>query len=252
MQLFTPLFTSICLLISVLHLHSQIPSLAADIERTIVREGAGGAPMMGNEVECHTVVMDEAGNVISSSRELNLPIYLILGEMQDPFVQQQYAAISGMRRGAVHRLAIPKSYLAHRPQVQQWPGDRIILEIELLNYGPPAPNGAREAQQVLQTQGPGAAVAWLEQNYRNSGWLFREGDINRLGYILLQQGHLPEALRVLQLNAEINPQSCNAHDSLGDIYLKMGDEGMARSHYQRALNIKPNFKPTQEKLAKLQ
>ena len=41
-----------------------------------------------------------------------------------------------------------------------------------------------------------------------------------LGYMLMQQKKLPEAIAILKTNAEFYPKSSNVYDSLGDAYVK--------------------------------
>ncbi len=230
---------------------AQIGPLSSDIRREVLRQGQGPQPSVGQEVKCHTTLLDERGNVISSSRQLNLPIYMVLDDRQSGFIREQFAAIAGMQRGAVHRFVIPKSYLAGRPNVDQLPGNSFVLEVELLDFGPPVPNGIDETMRRIQQQGVQSALSWFFSNNYNSAYTFREGDVNKLGYYLMQNNYLTEAVKVLEFNAQLHPNSCNAHDSLGDAYLKMGMADKARQEYQRALQIKPDFKPTQEKLANL-
>lgn len=50
-----------------------------------------------------------------------------------------------------------------------------------------------------------------------------EGPMNALGYELLGQGRLDDAIAVFELNVEAYPQSANVYDSLGDGYRARGD-----------------------------
>ena len=65
--------------------------------------------------------------------------------------------------------------------------------------------------------------------------LFPEAETNLLGYQLLRDGSLEDALGVFQLNVEGYPQSANAYDSLSDCYLAMGDKGEALKYAEKAL-----------------
>lgn len=251
MRVFAPQLVALLCILCSFTAFAQIGPLSTDISREVLREGYGPMPTLGQEVKCHTRLIDVRGNVVSSSRELNLPIYMVLSDRTTGFVREQFAAISGMRQGSLHRFTIPKSYLAGRPNVDQLPGNYFVLEVELLDFGPPVPNGVQEAMRRIQQLGVPSGVEWFFANYQNTSYAFREGDVNKLGYQLMQQNHTTEALRVLELNARQHPNSCNAHDSLGDAYLKLGRPDQARRSYERALQIKPDFKPTQQKLANL-
>jgi tetratricopeptide (TPR) repeat protein len=55
-----------------------------------------------------------------------------------------------------------------------------------------------------------------------------EDALNLAGYNLLFSGRIPEAIRLLTVNAEAFPASPNAWDSLADAYLAAGDRAKAR------------------------
>ena len=78
-----------------------------------------------------------------------------------------------------------------------------------------------------------------------------ESEINRLGYRLLEEGDTEAAVAVFQLNVETYPSSANVHDSLGDAYLAQGDTASAIQSYTRAVEVDPEFGPSQRNLARL-
>ncbi|HKQ53925.1 MAG TPA: prolyl oligopeptidase family serine peptidase, partial [Pyrinomonadaceae bacterium] len=84
-----------------------------------------------------------------------------------------------------------------------------------------------------------------EQIYREvlkrdpSARVISEPSINALGYELMDDGKIDEALRVLQLNAARFPRSANAYDSLADAYKKRGDQACVAYAYQRLLEVLP-------------
>ncbi|MGB5035787.1 MAG: tetratricopeptide repeat protein [Blastocatellia bacterium] len=67
-----------------------------------------------------------------------------------------------------------------------------------------------------------------------------EGDLNGLGYVLMGQQKMAEAIAILGLVAEAWPQSANAYDSLGEAYARSGDKAKAIENYQRSLDLDPN------------
>ncbi|HWW12908.1 MAG TPA: serine hydrolase [Brevundimonas sp.] len=78
-----------------------------------------------------------------------------------------------------------------------------------------------------------------------------EGALNALGYALMRNGRLPQAIRVFEWNVEANPGSANVHDSLGEAYLAAGRRDDARASYGRALALDPESASARAALAAL-
>jgi len=64
-----------------------------------------------------------------------------------------------------------------------------------------------------------------------------ESVMNRLGYELLEQGKVAEAIPVFARNVELHPDSPNVHDSLGEAYERAGRLDRARASYERAVKL---------------
>jgi dienelactone hydrolase len=67
--------------------------------------------------------------------------------------------------------------------------------------------------------------------------LFPEVETNRLGYTLLQDGKVKDAVIVFQLNVEGYPRSANTYDSLSDGYLAMGNKDEALKYAQKTIEM---------------
>jgi hypothetical protein len=67
--------------------------------------------------------------------------------------------------------------------------------------------------------------------------LFPERETNLLGYALLQDGKVKDALVVFQLNVEGYPRSANAYDSLSDGYLAMDNKEEALKYAQKTIDM---------------
>jgi thiol-disulfide isomerase/thioredoxin len=78
-----------------------------------------------------------------------------------------------------------------------------------------------------------------------------EGELNACGYVLLARKEWQEALNVFRINANLFPKSPNCFDSLGEIYLKMGNKPKAIAAYEQALLLDPTNKKLAEKVEKL-
>ncbi len=68
---------------------------------------------------------------------------------------------------------------------------------------------------------------------------FDEPELNTLGYQLLNKHRFAEAIRVLQLNTEVFPNSANVYDSLGEAYADAGDKPDAIAFYRKSLTLNP-------------
>lgn len=66
-----------------------------------------------------------------------------------------------------------------------------------------------------------------------------ENEMNGVGYELMAEGKLPEALTVFTLNAESFPASYNVYDSRGELYMKMGDKAAAIRDYKKSVELNP-------------
>ncbi len=64
---------------------------------------------------------------------------------------------------------------------------------------------------------------------------------NNLGNALLQKGKVEEAIAHFQKALQINPNYAEAHYNLGNVLLHKGSVDEAIIHYQRALQIKPDY-----------
>jgi CubicO group peptidase (beta-lactamase class C family) len=79
-----------------------------------------------------------------------------------------------------------------------------------------------------------------------------EGRLNTLGYTLMRQNKLPEAIAVFGLNVEFYPNSWNVYDSLGEAYMKNGDKELAITNYRKSLELNPKNTGAVEALKKLE
>ncbi len=78
-----------------------------------------------------------------------------------------------------------------------------------------------------------------------------EDSLNMLGYHLLRQKRMDEAIKVFQLNVQEYPKSWNPYDSLAEAYAAAGQKDLAIQNYEKSLALNPNNKNGAEKLRKL-
>ena len=78
-----------------------------------------------------------------------------------------------------------------------------------------------------------------------------ESSLNSLGYHLLQQKRLDEAITVFKLNVDEYPNASNPYDSLGEAYMNAGQKDLAIQNYEKSLALNPDNKNGAEMLKKL-
>jgi tetratricopeptide (TPR) repeat protein len=102
--------------------------------------------------------------------------------------------------------------------------DDTLIPYEMLIAG--KINEAAEGYRKIKRDSPQHAVV-------------SEQRLNTLGYSLLRQKKMSEAIAVLKLNAEFYPDSFNVYDSLGEAYLASGDKALAIANYKKSVELNP-------------
>ena len=91
--------------------------------------------------------------------------------------------------------------------------------------------------------GPEGGMAGLEKHYRGLSERFcttvrpPEALVNQLGYQLMGQKKLDEAISAFQRNVELYPDSANVYDSLGEGYENAGKLDLAIQYTEKAITI---------------
>jgi dipeptidyl aminopeptidase/acylaminoacyl peptidase len=95
---------------------------------------------------------------------------------------------------------------------------------------------------VFKDEGVSAGIeAYREAKVLFPDWLIvTEGGVNSLGYQFLNSGKIDEAIEVFEFNVARHPQSSNVYDSLGEAYMKAGNQALAFKNYQKSLELNPN------------
>lgn len=125
----------------------------------------------------------------------------------------------------------------------------------------------KTVETVLNEQGPVAALKHFEKlnykwDYYSDEWgifpfesmaspKYKEGEINNLGYSLMQNGKLDDAIAAFELNCRLFHQSFNTWDSLAEAYKNKGENELAIKYYRRSLELNPANENAKEMLEKL-
>jgi predicted alpha/beta superfamily hydrolase len=81
---------------------------------------------------------------------------------------------------------------------------------------------------------------------------FAESEFNVIGYDFLAGGLVDVAIEIFKMNVEMNPQSANVYDSLGEAYMVSGNKALAIENYSKSLELNPDNTNASEMLEKLE
>jgi tetratricopeptide (TPR) repeat protein len=109
-----------------------------------------------------------------------------------------------------------------------------------------------KAAMLARVKGPEAAIAWykaLRQAGPASG--FAPSQLNRMGYLLLREGRVAEAVKIFEANVELFPEDANVYDSLAEAYIRAGNNVAAIANYEKALQLDPKLTNAAKMLAQV-
>jgi hypothetical protein len=110
-------------------------------------------------------------------------------------------------------------------------------------------------EQVIDSAGVDVALQRYRQlrteTMERGRYDFSEGPVNDLARRLAADGKAADAVKLLEMNAEIHPASAAIDVELGDVYRTSGDRERALAHYRAALEKQPNNRQAQQRLQQL-
>lgn len=133
---------------------------------------------------------------------------------------------------------------------QMFVADSVRIELKIL--------AVRRGREILADA---VSKAGIEKGYeiylgekssKGTEVLFHEQDLNTLGYQLLAEKRLAEALTIFNFYTRDYPESSNAYDSLGEAYMIAGKSDLAIENYRKSLQLNPRNSNAQEMIKKLQ
>src|SRR3989440_5024576 len=136
--------------------------------------------------------------------------------------------------------------------------DQMVTGIMSVLYDQPYDMPRRSIADVIVNTILEKDVASAIREYRAlkagptaSEYDFREAELNRVGYQLLQTKKIAEAIEIFKLNVEMYPQSANTYDSLGEAYMTHNDKELSIANYKKSLELDPNNTNAKSRLAAL-
>jgi CubicO group peptidase (beta-lactamase class C family) len=91
----------------------------------------------------------------------------------------------------------------------------------------------------IRRAGADAALARFDALLAQSDKPENGDGLNRLAYQYAEAGQATTGISILQRASELFPQDGNLHDSMGELYLALGDNAKAIAAYRRALELDP-------------
>jgi CubicO group peptidase (beta-lactamase class C family) len=113
---------------------------------------------------------------------------------------------------------------------------------------------AEAVWQVLDKASAAEGVARYKtlKATKASAYDFSEPQLNGVGYRLLRDGRVADAIEIFKLNVEMFPSAANPHDSLGEAYLASGNKELALASYRKALELSPGNAAVEEIIRRLE
>ena len=218
----------------------------------VTHRANGRRPQPGETVLVHYTGTLTDGTKFDSSYDRSEPIAFPIGKGRVIKGWDEGIAMLGVGDRAV--LVIPPD-LGYREKGAGNvipPGATLVFVVTLVDVK------QTSLSEVLSTtideKGLEAAVAqYRDLRAKGFGEVFAsEGELNALGYRLLNQKKVIEAIEILKLNVEAYPKSANVYDSLGEAYMVDGQTAAAIASYRKSLELDPKNANAAEMLRKLE
>jgi len=113
--------------------------------------------------------------------------------------------------------------------------------------------GSAVLRLVAEEEGTAAALqAYRQLKHANSPlYAMNKESLIDLGYALLAEHKLKDAISVMKFEVREYPDYWNAYDSLGEMYLDAGEKKLAIENYQKSIELNPKNESGIQQLNKL-
>lgn len=205
----------------------------------IVEEGTGEKVEEGKEVTLHGIGTFENGEVFWETRESNSPFYFITGT--NSVIKGVEEGVNKMRVGDRWIFILPPEIAyGNRKRDPIPPNSTLIFDYEILDVSDPKKSIADTLSKVIKSDGINKALdLYAELKNQEDVFNFRTDELNGLGYKFIKEEKYELSKIVLELNAKEHPNDFNVWDSLGEIYMILGEDILAIESYKRSLELYP-------------
>lgn len=107
---------------------------------------------------------------------------------------------------------------------------------------------------IILFQNVDKAIEVFKQIAMNSikhRFIFGEDQLNDLGYQMIRENKLEEAIKLFKLNVEEYPESANVYDSLGEAYKNTNQVKLSIKNYEKSLELNSDNNNAREMLRQL-
>lgn len=112
-----------------------------------------------------------------------------------------------------------------------------------------------ELMKTIEKSGVDSAIKQyrgLRERVAINGYFdFTEWRVNELARHLVLGGKIPDAIAILEMNAEFNPRSVTIPFEMGNLYVQQGHKDKAIASFQRVLQLQPNNPQARQRLTEL-
>jgi hypothetical protein len=228
-------------------------STASGLQYIILENGDGIKAEPGKEAMVDYTGYLTDGKEFDSSIKRNQPFSFTIGEGK--VIKGWDEGVALMQVGDKFRFIIPPSlgYGENGAGDVIPPNAVLIFDVKLLKISEPKLALGDTLLLTIFESGIDSAISryhYLKENTTDE-YDFSEPQLNILGYQLLRNQMVKEAIEIFKLNTEAFPESGNAFDSLAEGYMADGDTSLSEENYRKSLDLNPDNENAREMLNKL-
>ncbi len=203
----------------------------------IVEKGEGEKVEDGKEVKLHGIGTLENGEVFWETRKSNSPFYFVTGT--NSVIKGVEEGVSKMQVGDRWIFILPPEIAYGERQRGPIPSNStLIFDYEVLGVSDPKKSIIDTLHITIEEEGIDKALdLYLELEKENDVYNFRSDQLNGLGYKLMSEKKPDFAKVIMELNAKMHPDDYNVWDSLGEIYMTLGENEKAIESYKKSLEL---------------